>query len=143
LAEIAVLKNKLLLAETNAAAAQELLPQFQGSSSTVTASPPPPPLPPALPPPPPTSSTIPGKVIPGASLNDLALPLNQLEYRTVDNLPSIRTFDTPRVGAWDWVTTAEGELAITKVITTLLQRYAGSDVCGDASLFLDVGANSG
>jgi hypothetical protein len=38
---------------------------------------------------------------------------------------------------------AEGELVITKVITTLLQRYAGSDVCDASSLFLDVGANSG
>ena len=51
--------------------------------------------------------------------------------------------ETPKVGAWDWVTRAEGELAIAKVITTLLQQYAGGATCGEKSLFLDVGANSG
>ncbi len=64
-------------------------------------------------------------------------------YRLVDNLPTLTPFLTPKVGAWDWVMQAEGELVITKVITTLLQRYAGTHVCHASSLFLDVGANSG
>ena len=84
-----------------------------------------------------------GKIVGRSSLSSLALPLHELQYRTVVNLPSVPVFDTPRVGAWDWVTTAEGELVITRVITTLLQKYSGSATCNASSLFLDIGANSG
>jgi hypothetical protein len=93
--------------------------------------------------PPSTTAAPNGKVIPRDSLSSLALPLNQLDFRLVNNLPNIVQFETPKVGAWDWVTSAEGELVITKVITQLLYQYRGSEFCGASSLFLDVGANSG
>ena len=93
--------------------------------------------------PPSTPAAPNGKVITRDSLTSLALPLDQLPFRLVDNLPNIAQFETPKVGAWDWVVNAESEQTITKVITQLLGQYSGSEFCGASSLFLDVGANSG
>ncbi len=124
LAEIAVLKHNLTIAHGEAKVAISNQPQPQTNEVAAAA---------------PEN----GKIVGRSSLSSLALPLHELQYRTVLNLPSIPVFETPRVGAWDWVTTAEGELVITRVITTLLHKYSGSAACDASSLFLDIGANSG
>jgi hypothetical protein len=126
-AEIAILRHKLLRAQAEVLKLRGTTGDVSNSSSE----------------PPSTTAAPNGKVIPRDSLTSLVLPLDQLPFRIVDNLPNIAQFDTPMVGAWDWVTNAESERTITKVITQLLGQYIGSEFCGASSLFLDVGANSG
>jgi hypothetical protein len=147
LAEIAVLKHNLSIAEAKVAIIDQSPPQIKEVEPPETGKIVVPPETGKIVVPPESEKIVAppetGKIVGRSSLSTLALPLNELQFRTVFNLPSVPPFDTPRVGAWDWVTTAEGELVITRVITTLLRKYSGSATCDASSLFLDIGANSG
>jgi hypothetical protein len=83
------------------------------------------------------------------NLSALAFPEGtDVMYRTVSEVPNLKFFYTPLVGAWYWVLPigqqiTQGELVIGQVISKLLLAYSGTRFCDASHLFLDIGANSG
>jgi hypothetical protein len=82
-------------------------------------------------------------------LSSLAIPDGTtVMVRTVSELPNLKFFLTPLVGAWFWVLPigqqiTQGELVIGQVISKLLLAYSGTRFCDASHIFLDIGANSG
>jgi hypothetical protein len=132
-AELRLLR-KFLPADSAAAADAELLQLTQDTAANTRLVP--------------TSFRVhPNKTLEG--LRSLAFPDGtDVMYRTVSEVPNLKFFYTPLVGAWFWVLpigqqVTQGELVIGQVISKLLLAYSGTQFCDPSYLFLDIGANSG